>query len=103
MGHIEMDFRKAMRQADHLNEIAERLKTLSDNNLENTLNNISNNWISNASNNFCNKGRKVENDILAIAREIENSAANIRSIARRVYEAEKHAEEIARGRSYKNG
>jgi len=102
MGRIEMDFHKSMQQAQQLEQIAERLKRLVQQNLDIVLYNISVNWRSENSDKFCQKGQTIRSQIIRTARDIDNTAGNIRIIARAAYDAEKKAEEIA-GRRNRNG
>lgn len=103
MGRIDMDFNQAIRQADELSGIASRLRRLANGDYRITIDNIAGNWKSTNADNFCRKGYRVRDNLLVIANNIEKTAGTLRANARRVYEAEKRAEEIARSRNHGGG
>lgn len=100
MDKIEIDFSKALKQADELDAIANRIRRISQNNINTTLHNISQNWQSDNSGSFYMKGTQLAGNITETANQLSMIAQNIRNIARRTYEAEKRAQEIAMKRNY---
>lgn len=92
---IEMDFNQAMRQADRLDELAEQLRSLSDNKFNGTLQNISSGWKGENATAYLAKGTTLKGKMTSTAGELSGIASDIRTIARRVYEAEMRALELA--------
>lgn len=103
MGRIELDYRKAINQAEKFEEMATKLEDISENKMEDIMNSVAMNWTGNTSNMYCNKGRKLGQDIGQTARNLRDIASDIRTVANRVREAERRAEELARKRTYGNG
>lgn len=95
---IRMDFRKAKRQADELEDVAEAVKKLADQNLEETLEQIAANWTGDNSTNYVAKGKTLQGNITATAQSLEETAGAIREIAEVIYEAEMEAWERAHDR-----
>lgn len=95
---IRMDFRKAKRQADELDDVAEAVKKLSEKSLEETMGQIAANWTGDNSNKYLRKGKTLQGNISATARSLEEVAQAIRDIAEVIYEAEMDAWERAHNR-----
>ncbi len=95
---IEMDFSKAKRQAQELDEVAENLAKLSGTQLENTLEQLGTNWTGDNSVKYIGKGRTLQENITATAGSIHDVASAIREIAEIIYEAEMEAWELAHNR-----
>lgn len=85
---IEMDFNLARKQADHLEELADRLRGLSDNKFGGTLNNISGNWKGENASLYLTKGQKLQTKMNKSSAELYQIASDIRLIAKRIYDAE---------------
>lgn len=97
---IYMNYRQAMRKADELDEIADELKKLADQELQNTLQMISANWKSTNATAYLAKGDKLGNNIQSTSVQIRNVASTVRSVAKRTYEAEMKAYRLAAARKY---
>ena len=97
---IEMDFRQARAQADKIDGIAERLSQLANNQFGNTLQNMAAEWKGENASAYLDKGARLQNRMDASASDLRNSAAAIRRAARRIYDAEMAALEIANNRGY---
>lgn len=95
---IQMDFAKAKRQANELDNVADNLKKLSGVKLEDTLGMISVNWTGENSQKYVSKGRTLQGNISNTAYALEDVAQAIREIARVIYEAEMEAWERAHNR-----
>lgn len=97
---IEMDFRQAMAQADKVEGIAERLSQVSNGQFGNVLQNMAAGWKGENASAYYGKGAKLQNKMNASVADLRNNAAAIRRAARRIYDAEMAALEIANDRSY---
>lgn len=97
---IEFDFRKALSEADIIDEIAERLGTLSNNKFENTMQNLAASWKGDNASSYLRKGEKLQSSMSRTSNELHSIATDIRTAARRLYEAEMAALEIAQRRDY---
>lgn len=85
---IEMDFNMARRQADRLEELADKLRGLSENRFGGTLNNISGNWKGENATAYLSKGSKLQGKMNRSSSELYQIASDIRLIAKRIYDAE---------------
>ena len=97
---IEFDFRKALGQADNIETIAERLGRLSGTEFENTMQNLSSGWKGESASQYLSKGSRLQEKMNGTVKELYSVASDIREIARRIYEAEMAALEIASRRTY---
>ena len=96
---IRMDFNEALADARRLDETAERMNSLAERDFQESINNLSYAWTGNNANIFREKEESVRREILENVKNLRNVADDIRTIARRIYEAEMRALEIARERS----
>lgn len=96
---IEMDFRRAMAQADHVDQLAERLSSVSNKQFGGTLQNLSSGWKGDNANLYMQKGAKLQNKMNVSARDLHNTASDIRRAAKRLYAAEMAALAIAQTRN----
>ena len=85
---IEFDFKKALGQADKIEGIADRLQKISRKELENSLQNLSAGWKGESASLYLQKGNTLQEKIDATAESLYAVAADIRTIARRLYGAE---------------
>ena len=95
---IEMDFSKAKRQAQELDEVAGNLEKLSGTQLEDTLGQLGANWTGDNSVKYIGKGKALQENITATAGSIREVASAIRELAEVIYEAEMEAWERAHNR-----
>lgn len=93
---IQMNFSSAMRQAQQLENLAAELSRLSTNELSASLSAIAGAWKGDSSNLFLQKGNALAGQISDSAQALRNAARDIQSIARRTYNAEMRALELAR-------
>lgn len=100
MDRITVDFERTLRQAAQLDEYAESLRKMTTQEYAQAMQALSNDWKSDSASSFFAKGDTLRRSMEDTARDIEVIAANLRRAARRVYEAEKRAEEIARQREW---
>lgn len=97
---LKINFEKALKQAEELENIAKEIENVAKVDLEDSFNSISRNWTGENSNNYIKKGAKVKEDIKKTAKNLKETAEAIREIVRRDKEAEEAAERIAQERSY---
>ena len=95
---IYFDFKRARDQAEALENLANQLKTLSDSNLENTMMGISRNWTGTNANAFLGKANSLQEKIKDTSKDLDNIATDIKRIAKRIYDAEMLAIQIANER-----
>lgn len=100
MHEIEFSFEQARKQADKLEGIATNLNNLSEIKLNETLQGISAVWKGENASAYLGKGAELQERMNRTAKQLQNSAIEIRTVAKRIYDAEKAAYEIARQRLY---
>lgn len=98
MDTIAINFENANKQARELEELAAQLKSLMDNEFTDAMQELSADWQSESSAQYFNKGSRLQRKINSTATDLIIIANNIKRTSRRIYEAEKRAEEIARQR-----
>jgi len=99
MDRITIDFERTMRQAAQLDEYADSLRKMTVQEYETAMQTLSSQWVSDSASAFLTKGEALKANMEETARDIESIAAGLRRAARRIYEAERRAEEIARQRN----
>lgn len=99
--HIRMDFNRAYAEAERLDRIADKLKILATKKMEQSMMNLSYAWTGVNARLFLQKENQLQRNIEETVRELYRVAGDIRMIARRVYEAEMRAYEIAARRTEK--
>ena len=97
---IEFDFSQARQQAGQLEEIAQRLEALAQNQLQSAQEELPSYWTGRSASLFQNKQEQLRQNVLTTARAIRAEAEDIRTVARRLYEAEQAALEIAQRPEY---
>ena len=97
---IEFDFGQARQQAGQLEEIAQRLTALANNRVRSAQEELPSYWTGRCADLFRNKQEELRSNLLSTARVLQEQAVTIRTIARRLYEAERAALEIAQRRDY---
>ena len=99
LSEIYFKYNQAIEQAKQLDEVAEQLTNAANRDMEDLLNDVSRAWKSDSAPQFLKKGQKVEGDMRTTARNLKNIASAIRTIAKRIREAELTAWRIANERS----
>ncbi len=95
---IYLDYQKAIRQAERLEQAAKELqKEIA--RMDDCYSSIQASWKSNSANAYLAKLRKVRQEIDSVENNLTESAAAVRKIAKNTYEAEKRALLIAETRS----
>ena len=97
---IEFDFRQAMAQADRIDTVADNLNNLSARRFEATMQNLSSNWKGENASAYRNKGERLQGKMNTTVNELRNTASDIRKIAKKLYDAEMAALDIATKRTY---
>ena len=97
-GEIRFNYRLALSQASQLERLAERAERLSKQKMEPSMQSLSAAWKGESATAFLKKEEQLKRQILVSASEIRGIATDIRTIARRVYNAEMEALRIARSR-----
>ena len=98
---IEFNFKQARRQADQLDNIADNLNGLAKDKLYDSMQTLSQNWRGENANAYLAKGNALQGEISSSASELHSIAADIRTIAQNIYNAEMEALRIAEEREYK--
>lgn len=97
---IEFNFNQANRQADRLDELAGRLKNVSDRDLQSVMQEVSGAWQSENASAYLNKGSALQGKMNTTARNLNTIASEIRTVAKNIYDAEMEALRIAEQRAY---
>ena len=96
---IEIDFAAAYSQAKKLDDVADEMKRLANQQLNSTIGKIGSSWKGESATAYLNKAEIVRDNITQTAQSLASIAASIRSDAQRIYNAEKAALEIAKTRN----
>lgn len=97
---IEFNFKKALGQADKIDTIANNLSKLSGKEFGGTLQKLSTNWKGENASLYLTKGSNLQEKMNGTAGELHSVASDIRTIAKRLYDAEMAALSIATTRTY---
>lgn len=97
---IRMDYDRAVRQANSLDEIARDLKNTANRDLQNCMSQISSNWTGNNSTAYVRKCGVLKSNIVKTAESLSRTADTIRRIAKNTYDAEMRALNLATVRKY---
>lgn len=100
MDYIELNFQQAKQQAAKLESLAIKLENLAKKDLDGTLQQLSEAWKGESASAYMQKGQRLEEKIVQTAKELKKTAQTIRSTAKRTYNAEMRARELARQREY---
>lgn len=101
MMSIQMDFQKAREEAGRLEDIAGEIRKLATGDMENCFGSISNGWQGESSKAYIKKGRRAGENLKNLARELEQTAGEIRRRAQAIYQAEQAALAMAEQRNYR--
>lgn len=97
---INMEFNKAKKQAEKLEEIARELDQTANNQMGNALAGINSAWKSDTAGAYLRKGEKVQEELRSRAKELRKVASTIKQIAQNTYDAEMTAYKIAQERNF---
>lgn len=96
---IDINFQNTLKRAGELDEIADSLRHLSNEQFHNTLEEISGNWKGDNANIYLQKGYTLEQKIKETAKELKHTAQTIRNNAKRIYNAELEAIDLVNQRN----
>lgn len=97
-GEIRFDFQNAMQQARKLDELADSIERRVVGKLDETSQSVHAAWKGDSASRYLRKTGELQGQIRQTARSLRSTAEDIRRIARRIYEAEMRALEIAQSR-----
>ena len=97
---IKMDYNHAIKEADKLERIAKKMDQLMQKDFKNCMTRIATDWKGETSTKYRNKSNKVVRNVEALSKDLKITAQTVRKIARNTYQAEKHALELAKERTY---
>ncbi len=100
---IYYNFKRALKKADELTEIAQNMRKSANGELSNEIESIKCSWQGDGASIYINQANKLKDEIIDSANRLENAAQIIRQVAKRTYNTEKRALEIAKKRTYRNG
>lgn len=92
---IYMNYNKAMKQANRLEELANELRGLANNDVDDTLSHLSSQWKGDNANTYVRKGYELQKNLLATAKKMTDTATAIRTAAKRTRASEIAAIELA--------
>lgn len=95
IGTILFNYRKAIEQANELEQLARRLENCAKNDVASALAQVSGNWKGESASAFLQKGHKAQSDMEKAVKQLRNVAAAIRKAAETVRRTEERAREIA--------
>ena len=97
---IEMDYRVAMGQAEHLEDAARKVRDQIQD-LRHSEGSVRASWQGEDAEWYISKMCKTERDLLIMEKKLRRAAEVTRSVAKSIYMAEKRAIEIANMRGYR--
>lgn len=97
---IDTDYNKALKQAEELEDIAQKLSKLEDSDLANILSSIGKNWTGDCAECYAKKGAKARKHLKDTAKGVNKTAKTLREIVKREKAAEDAAKKLASIRSY---
>lgn len=92
---ICFNFTCAVKQAEELENLAAQIKSLSEKELENTVNRMNRAWDGDDAQSYIKKIRNLQSDLGKRAGQIQKGAAALRKAAESTYRAEREAYRIA--------
>lgn len=98
LSEIYFNYEQAIRQADELDRISNRVKDAASEDLDDIIGEVNHAWKSDSSNEYLKKMKKVQDDMGTTAGNLTRIASAIRTIAGKVREAELEAWRIANAR-----
>lgn len=97
---IRMNYKRAVAQANSLEQIAADMRNSADKDLQECISEISCNWAGNNANAYMAKCQRLSESVKRTAENLKKTADTIRRIAKNTYTAEMRALELARTRKY---
>ncbi|MBR3525129.1 MAG: hypothetical protein IKO11_04715 [Lachnospiraceae bacterium] len=100
---IKLNYDKAIRQAERLETIGKEVDTMAQNDYDNTLNGIAGAWSGENAAAYLERAGQLKEKMITTAKNILLVADEIRRKAKRIFDAEMAALEIAESRTYAGG
>ena len=100
---IKLNYEKAIRQAERLETMGNEMSSMANDEYENTLNGIAAAWNGDNSAAYLEKARQLKDKIITTAKNLQLIADEIRRKAKRIFDAEMAALELAESRTYAGG
>lgn len=97
---IEFEYNQALSQANRLEEIAHNMRTLSQSDIENAIENLRSGWQGDAATLFAEKGYQLSQKGVSVASDLEKAAQSIRRIAKQIRNAEMAALAIINSKKF---
>lgn len=97
---IKMDYARAQAAAAKLDEVADGIKHMMDQEYPDIMGDVRYNWRGDNADQFQNKGEVLRDKMLTVEKNLRETADTIRRIAKNTYDAEMRALEIARAREF---
>lgn len=98
LSEIYFNYNRAIAQANQLDGIAKKMRNAANNEMKQILNDVNHAWKSDSTPQYLKKGQRVESSIRMTAKNLAQIADAIRTIAKRVRDAELEAWRIAHER-----
>ena len=92
---INFDYEATIRQAEKLEELAERLRGIAENDLEEVLSDVNQGWKGENATQFLKKGDRMKGRVLTSSGDLKNIARTIRRMAYNLRQSEQEAARIA--------
>ena len=92
---IIFDYEATIRQVEKLEELAERLRRIADNDLEEVLSEINQGWQGENATKFLSKGDTMKGKVLRSSENLQNIANTMRQMAENLRTSEQEAARIA--------
>ena len=97
---IWLNYQRTLRQAEELETLGNRLKTLADQNAQSALEGIKGAWSGERSEDYCRKGQRMSLLLRQHGSQLLQAAGILRRTAVNTYQAEQKIIEIAERRKY---
>ncbi len=98
---ITFNYNKAINQANDLADIAKEIRKVANDKMETSIQTVDKNWDGDSSKKFVNKSRQLKAKVVDSADDIDAIASAIKTMAKKIYDAEMEALRIAREREAK--
>lgn len=92
---IVFEYITTMRQADKLDELAQKLKNIANDDLEEILMEVDRGWKGENARKFLDKGDRMRNKVLTSSQNLKNIADTMRKMANNIKESEERAARLA--------
>lgn len=100
---IKINYDNSKKKATKIEELAEQLRAIAKNDLDETLNMLSNEWKGESSTAFLHKGEALKDELLKTANLMDRNARSIRATAKKIYDTERAAIDLIESHKKMNG